>query len=240
MNQIRFKSVLNPDKYGYVWTNDSMSYWEQAYRARMPLAGDAGWFETLGDGFTQHTPDTVVCAPLFTDYCVSLAQYLLDNPAEEIRLSELEDKGEGAAMRARFLATIQYRDDKRQYFHLTENKVTTSQSKAYDKRWLLVPTYANATKASAMSLLFEERKSSLHLLELYAWHSFYWDTLYACADNGDWHERTVKYQEEISSDHAAAFKALQGCIQAREKLWLARRNLSCAIHNSTLAIQEVA
>lgn len=42
-----------------------------------------------------------------------------------------------------FAATVKYREDKRAYYSIRDEKVSTADSRRYDKRWEEVPSWAN-------------------------------------------------------------------------------------------------
>ena len=117
-----------------------MTFWDACRRSVGCLGGAFGYFETLGDGTTQHTPLMPARAEHFTDYCASLVSHCLKNP--DARLStHLFGLDSAHPDIIRFLASIQSKD-KRQWFTLDGCKVSTSTSHQYDKRWHPVPADA--------------------------------------------------------------------------------------------------
>jgi hypothetical protein len=240
---IRFKSVLNGDKWGYEYTNDSMTFWDTSYRHGGCLHGACGYYETLGDGTTQHSVLMPCRAEHFTDYLLSIVRHLLANPSEEISAYQLEVVGMSKE-NAEFLAGVVYKEDRRQWLNKVTKKVTSNKSKEHDKRWIQVPTWADGTMASVAGLYTLEANGSgtrmRELLPMYSLHASIESHLYASAARGaDWDKMTA-YREEIVGDHSAAHKALEQWIIGREALRHARNLCECCESNSKSSVAEVA
>lgn len=223
--------MLEPEKYGYVFTNDSMSFFEACYRDAGTLGGAMGVFETLGDGFTQHTPLRTARIEHFTDYCVSLTKHLLENPKDDLSGYLFQDAASPATVQ--FLATVLYDEKRSRWFEPSAHKISTADAKEYDKRWHKVPTWANGSMESAFNLFRITQGNAPSFFETYAIHALFWDQLHANTPRGDW-DKVTGYQEQMTGDHQSAFRGLKLVVEAREKLDYAGRVLSCAIHNSTI------
>lgn len=240
MMPIRFPSVLNPTKFGYEWTNDSMTFFNEAWNSVGVLHMSAGFYETFGDGTCQHTPLVACRTKQMTDYCLSLTRFLLNNPKTEIRIGWhlFEPLLKDGVM---FLASINYKPEKRQWFNLADRKVSTAESRQHDKRWFQVPDWADGTVASAVGL-FNLARNERHMesLALFAVHEYFLATAEGKVWQGkDWDKLTA-YQTEIPGDFTAAFRALSYAIRARESLDTARRMAECCEHNSRLSKEEAA
>lgn len=242
MTPIRFPSVLNPDKVGYEWTNDSMTFWDTAYHNAGVLHCSAGFYETLGDGNCQHAPLMACRTNQLTDFCLSLTRFLLANPTTEFYI------GSGTfeplpAEGVMFLTGINYRDDKRQWFNLSDRKVSSAESRQHDKRWFQVPTWADGTVASAVGLFnlsLGENHREMESLKVFALHEYFLSTVAGQIWQGkDW-ERMTAYQTQIPGDFAAAFRALAYVVKARDMMDTARRTADCCEHNSRRTQEQAA
>ena len=232
---IRFPSLLAPDKTGYEFTGDSMTFWEAAYRNGGVLHGAFGQYDTYGDGNTQHSALFPCGASQFTDFCISLVDHILKHPEA---MEGFGASGHTFAFdrlsvnKIKFLAGIIFKESKAQWFNLADEKVTTSKSKEYDKRWFRVPDWADATIASAYNLYFLtlEHRSN-YLWELYVLQSLFHDTLYGQVAEGEW-DKVVAWQKTISGDHRQAFLALRALVKGCSKTNYAGRACKSALYNS--------
>lgn len=243
MKSIRFNSVLNPNAIGYEYTADSMTFFDAAYRTAGCLGGAFGYFDTYGDGNCQHTPLMAARLTHFTDFCISLAQHIIANPAD----------GEGVASyhfgfsqmgtdTVKFLASLVYKQEKRQWFNWQDLKLSASDSKEHDKRWTRVPAYADGTIASAFRLAYDIRGNrTTFMFERYALETLFWDTLYSQVSTGhdEW-EKITSWRTELAGDHCQAFKALRLTVEGMEGLSYAKRLSESARYNSTPAAEKVA
>jgi hypothetical protein len=238
---IRFKSVLNPGKYGYEWTNDSMTFWDQLYRNPFNfLSGAAGYFETLGDGDCQHTPLMPSPLALFSDYAISFSAHILANAGDaefcdRLAIYPLEvDFRPGTAQ---FLAGIRYNSDKAQYVNLPERKISSADSKRHDKRWTEVPRWADGSIASAVQLYWmfarPEQGAPSEAFKRYAVECYFWDELYNTAPEGDEWPKLTEYRQRIVGSANDSWRTLLHAIGAIRALHNAKRCMDCAIHNST-------
>jgi hypothetical protein len=143
MDAIRFKSVLRPENYGYVMTHSATDNWEAARHTPALLSYHALWFETLGDGFTQHTTSRPISAnreldALAVDWMLSLADHLLKHPEEHhYSVSSLFGYALPGREMVEFLARIKEPSEDKGpvYYSLEEMKTSASSSKRHDKRW---------------------------------------------------------------------------------------------------------
>lgn len=235
MKAIRFNSILNPATIGYEYTADSMTFFDTAYRHAGCLGGAFGYYETYGDNGVQHTPLMAAQVRHFTDYCLSLATHILDHAGDCQGVAAyhfgIDRMGEATI---KFLATLVYRSDKRQWFNWTDLKVSSAAAKEHDKRWKRVPEYADGSIASAFQLAFDIRSGGVQfLLERYAMENAFWDTLYSAVAIGDGWEKITSWRTEIVGDHQQAFKALRLAVGAVESLDYAKRLTISAKYNST-------
>jgi hypothetical protein len=232
MNSIRFKSVLNPDKWGFEYTNDNMSMWEQVYRTAGAMGNCFGYFETYGDNTTQHTPTMPCRLEHFTDFCLSLVKHMLANPQDELTTYTFGLEPTNAET-IRFLAGIRFREDKRQWFTLDGNKISTSDTKRYDKRWFGVPTDANGTIGSALTLFhLAMGDRNRHWFELYAEQDLFHSTLYGTHGHGEEWDKRTSYRKDIPGDHHSAFQAVDFLVRGSALVQFAGRAAECAEGNS--------
>lgn len=231
MNPIRFPSILNPQSIGFEFTNDSMSFWDQSYRFGNVLHCSMGYFETYGDAGVQHTPLMPCTKEHMTDFCISLCRHMLANPQLEIAtyLFGLEKCHPDTI---KFLATIVYREDKRQWFNISDRKISSSESKQYDTRWTEVKRDADGTIASAINLFWDQCKGGpRELFQRYADVDLFWDTLYSIAPHGNF-EKLTEFKKTIPGDHHSAFRAVESLIKGLALLEFAKRGADCAQGNT--------
>ena len=233
--RLRFKSILNPERVGYEFTGDSMTFWESAYRNGGTLSGAFGCYETYGDGEVQHSQLRSCGVSEFTDFCVSLTQHLSEHLNELVTDWSSHAFGFCQAPKetALFLSTVVFKESKPQWFNISERKLTTNRNKQFDKRWQAVPSWADGTIASAYSLWGLERNSTNYLFELYSRQYFFADVLYGVVPEGyeQW-ERITKWHQDIPGDHRQAFIALKGMVHGLEQISYAVRASKSAVYNS--------
>jgi len=234
-NPIRFKSVLNPDKWGFEFTGDSMTFWDSSYHHGGVVHCSLGYYETLGDGTTQHTPLRPCRNEQFTDVLLSFVRHVIENPKEEIEgigflFDEVPEKT------IRFLSGISFSDEKYKWFNVQECKISTHTSKDHDKRWFKVPSWADGTIASAVGLYGMVKNDwQREILNRYRIHQLFSETLYGVVNQGheEW-EKITSYQTELPGDHNGAIRAFLELLKSRQSLQWAIRSADCAQHNSTL------
>jgi len=237
MMSIRFPSVLNPTKVGYEWTNDSMTFWNQARNSNNVLHMSAGFYETYGDGNCQHTPLVACNSNQMTDFCLSLTRHLLAHPEVEFRSYPIQFEPTTKET-VLFLASIEYNADKRQWFNTATNKLSASESKAHDKRWFQVPAWADGSVASAVGLFnLAKGNPREETLNLFALHEFFYAAAHGVVPQGKEWERITAYQTQIPGDFTAAFRALQYFVKAHDYLASAKRTADCCEHNSQIKEQ---
>src|SRR6185312_2795858 len=88
----RFRSLLHPDN--YVFTFHNRSWWADQ-RPNYSMWQHAGFYETMGDGWTQHNTELRVQKEMWTDYLASLAAFLVQPNAAEYARS-VRDSSEPA------------------------------------------------------------------------------------------------------------------------------------------------
>jgi len=161
---IRFPS-LTSDQHAYEF--DSAHDWE----VRRPAVSCAcRMFDTLGDGMCAHSPAWPIPREKFVDYCYSLADYLVKNPQKyaDCGMIKYEFMPDCYDERIAFAASIVYKDTsdkgKRQYYSLSEKKLSTADKLRYDKRFEEVPPWADGTPEAVYRLLWMECYSPLQNL----------------------------------------------------------------------------
>ncbi len=122
-----FKSLAHFD-IGYAYDSKSDDY-------RAAIQPHFRVFQTFGDGLTQHSVDSSVNVDLLADYLLSLtAAMLVDHDlAKEMQYTLSQRPTEQAL---RFAATVIYRPGKTRYFSLDQLKISASDSKRHDKRYI--------------------------------------------------------------------------------------------------------
>lgn len=131
--------------------------WELDARRR----GAVDWarqYDTYGDGLTQHSPACGIQKEQLGDFLASLATYLLSDSAIEEDLALVACKWPEVNYHINrkmviFLGSLRVKEGKEIYYNL-EGKVSSSESKRYDKRWHKVPEHADGTIESIYRLTF--------------------------------------------------------------------------------------
>lgn len=222
MNTITIKSLLDP-------TNIRYRLEDSSYRSNL-LTHSFMQYEVMGDGECQHTPSYDIGACRFTDFCLSVAQYLIDNPDAEIHSfqvccdpipTELWD----------FLRSVKYSETTRKWFCLQLRKVSSNESKRYDKRWMEVPKWANGEVKSALDLYWygmQDIGNPALLRRYYVFHSI---REYA---GGSFFQMDTceEWSKQLAGDYDYAFRALITAMEAKESRWHAKRYIECATANT--------
>ncbi len=158
MARFIFPSLSRPD-IGYS-AGESVDWNSYHMDERYRIDSWCGEFKTYGDGLTQHSTEYCAMKENMADYLASLAEWLYDHP------DDVEDVASRFghtffSTNMRFYAGIKYHDDKRQWYNVAEQKVTTSASKQHDKRWLEVPEWANGSATAVFRLVCQDYWSNL-------------------------------------------------------------------------------
>jgi len=228
-------SILNGEKIAFKVHSRFEDLWDAFRQANRPLDCHIGVFDTYGDGTTQHSGEWPANNEHFTDFCLSFARWLINASPEEVKGTEIRSRDSIGIKKVPadlidFLAKIQYRDDKRQYFNRADRKLTTSEKARHDKRFIEVPSWATGSFRNVVSLyLMENNPDTSHM----RWYStvysiaHHMNTLYNLnlADE----ERGFNCAAIFPGDHQDAFRALCFSFDAVE----ARDNSTRAI-DSTL------
>lgn len=128
----------------------------------------AKYYDTYGDGFVQHSPETPIPIKYFGDWCASLALFIQNEEEAGRRdavalLAHHWPSRHGEAFeRSKIIkaSKIRYKgyEDgtkrwKRQYINETELTVSTADSKRHDKRWRELPESIDGTVEGIFYLL---------------------------------------------------------------------------------------
>jgi hypothetical protein len=241
---IRFTSVLNPDKYGFVCEPSDMEHWDMCYRTPNILSYRAFYFETLGDGTTQHTPLNCVQndGHIGVDWMLSLAHHLSAHPedCEAARLGELFGYGLPNRESAQFVASIKEpkETDPAIYYSLAERKVSKSESKRHDKRWfqLSCSLFKRGYDLDQFVRLWDNGQ------ETRSWKAIERIGIYlAMAESLDrsvWHHASDELPKWVSEDTIQIARVLRELILALESVNNSRRSVECVIGNHLRARQS--
>jgi len=168
-----FKSLAYPDDVRYVFTPNRWST-DNPHSIHPSLA----MYKTFGDGDTAHTPDGPVTIEYMLDCLASLAAEALDNPklgyhADDLLHSRYTDRDFA------FAKSVKYRHGKRRYYSAAERKVSTSQSKLWDKRYGEILPWMDGSVDSIYGVLSSEHDGILECLvlrsEIHDWLLYNYD-----------------------------------------------------------------
>lgn len=244
----KFISLKEPLKYGYIYNSEA---WDT--NTRFCLSRHFQQCETYGDvhengNYTQHSGEWTVQVEFLADYLASLATYILANPGEETdkllqHVSyEVERRPTDAAIA--FAASVVFKPAVRadgeetgyekhcRWFSLEQKKVTTSESKRYDKRYQEVEKRHDGTPDSIYRILIPEYANGL---EFYT----YADAIRDWCQAGDGNERpyfyghTAQFLKWFDGDAHRAQElryAYKACLEI-SRAYRARCEAECMLHN---------
>ncbi len=151
--RIIFASIAEPNR--RYTAHSYRADWKDHYRsADRHVADWVGWFDTLGDGNTQHTPEVPVPCDWLGDYTASLAAYLIDAHEEDVAMVAATFYRSTIDLATiRFAASVKYNPDKRRWYSMDERKISAADSRRHDRRWKEVPTWADGQAEAVVSLL---------------------------------------------------------------------------------------
>lgn len=161
-NQIRFPSLMNGSKYGFVLNKDWQEFWDTTRRHPIRFLSDrCGFYETYGDGLVQHSPACAVTIEMWEDYCLSLANHVLTHSHHLAFVGDVLHSQfcRMANMRQYFTFYMSLRYDEKKphrYFSTDSDffgKVSASESKRHDKRWTAIPSEADGSAKFIWSML---------------------------------------------------------------------------------------
>jgi hypothetical protein len=123
------------------------------------LAPWAQWNDTMGDGWTAHTPNTYVTAERINDYLSGLLEVLLGerehigDKAEGLKVFVAHFPKDVNAERTNFLKTLTHKGDGT-YYHTRENKTSKADKCKHDDRWVHVPQWAGTTGTNGPATIY--------------------------------------------------------------------------------------
>lgn len=163
----RFASIGKPADYAYMVFRDGFSMFGK--RSADPVCDWAAMYQTYGHGIVQHSGEWPVQREFMADFLASLATHLEAEP-DDVEIVSRHWPVRNRLTPTRdilFLAGIKYRDDKRQWYTLRENKVSSAEKYRHDKRWNEVPEFANGSLQAVCNMM---DTSYCEMLKRYAIH----------------------------------------------------------------------
>lgn len=224
------KSVLEPNNIRYC------DYDTGFYDAGL-LVHNFGQYETLGDGEVQHTPVYRVGRGRLTDFCLSMAVYMVANPGahiygfqlglEKVPQEEIE-----------LLKKVKFKAAKHQWISLHQQKLGTSVHLQHDKRFVEVPDWADGQPYNVWSLYWwaTESRGNEMLLRRYAVREQFKEAFGGYFHRHDEAEPWIK---ELPGDDGTAWKAMREAHRANEARTYAQRLIDGCLHN-TKRMAEIA
>lgn len=240
MGSIRFPSIGHSEKFGYLIHS---SYYDRNHNWRTNGAGwiapFATYYETYGDGNVQHSPDIAIPVSMFSDWCASLASFLIDpanQDALEIVVSHWPARYNDCMLRDRIVnaAKIRHNPEKRQWFNLDTLAVSKADSKRHDKRWEEVPPYADGSIGAVFGLLRAKHNASPSSLDIYVIFDHLTHVLEEITGDSYYHVGVYRKEFCEDGDHwdvASAFGALKAIVDSAISRNSAERLLTSYRHN---------
>ena len=242
MNTIRFTSVLNPDKYGFQFEPSSTEHFDRCYRTANILSYHAFYFETMGDGRTQHTPlSPVASIDLHTDFMLSLAAHLAEHPEDYgYELAGFFGYGMPGRETAEFLASVKQpkETDPTTYYSVDQCKVSRQADKRHDKRWFELTRYP-------FELYYElDRLVSLwhngqqgRTLTISEWFGLYFALADGLNKSVSFHQ-SDSLQKQTAEETLQAARVLRELIKSLEAQASAKNSLAICIGNHKRGVYE--
>lgn len=143
-------SLLNPVSIAYEWHTSPFDIRGQASN---PLCHNLAMYSTYGDGTVKHSNEWHVPASMAIDALASLSVAMLDDIASEDWNPLLDWLMFTGDSQIRFALSVKYNESKPQWYSLGQQKVSSSKSKANDRRYEPVPEWADGTAKSAYRLI---------------------------------------------------------------------------------------
>ena len=210
--QFRFPSIEAPEQRAYVF--DSLG--SDLYP---PVDSSLMFYSTHGDGMIAHSPNSPISVEMLPDYCYSLTEFLLQHQELTETVYWHFDSPVGGA-EIEFASKVIYKPDKERWYSLSEQKISASESKRYDRRYERVPEWADGSYESIVRILrqphYSQLKAFVMQLAVYDWFAKHdhMINLPSFDPEANW---------ELRSKHVAAVRTVQGVCEAYCKLESARR-----------------
>ena len=241
----KFESISHSDTHGYAYDTDGWSSDAQ-------LHTNFRMFQTYGDGLCQHSSDWPVTKEFTADYLLSLAAAMLaDVELADYLLYRVSDKPSDDSIA--FAASVVFKaidethswEKKTRYFSVSEKKITSSDTKQYDKRYQRVESWCDGKADAIYRMLIPEYSSGLERLQ-YATAIRDW---LMRQENG-WMELPARFLKWTESNDTAreimhALESAQYVVEstrlrhaAESNIASTRRNLESA--KAQAAVSEVA
>jgi len=249
MERIIFKSLANPSM-RYTWHKSGYQSPFSDYRNH-GLADNAGWFDTYGDGDCQHSHECGVGIDNACDYFASLLKLLAETTDATARDEILEclandwPKLYMARSEFTFALSVKHKPGKRMYYSKQERKISSAESKRFDKRWDEVTEYQDGSPKSAYAILnsgcgnrLRGYAIALRLAEVWqeengdciAWK----DTAQMCgivATESDGDYKTGDKYRDTANNLRTAFNGITLFVDGWRNLDTARRSWECLDNN---------
>lgn len=227
----------------YVWNTAYDSDMQHYCQGGQYIGSMAREFDTLGDGTTQHTPETAVTTENMIDYLSSLAFFVLDEGQEHLAAIAQEWPIKEDRAKCTFAFSVKHSKKIDRYYSTQENKVSTAKNKRHDRRWELVPEWADGSLESAYRILVQDKEYLCGLVRFSLYlhlrgigydltGGFGWIAGYGLGltDNNRFH------------DYSASFRCVDFMVQSYREMEHAKKSFDCLKHNLKLNIpgEEVA
>jgi hypothetical protein len=179
------------------------------------------------DGMTKHAPEYNVQTDNWIDFFASLYMHLEENPDDlkEIAynwpLPVYKDK-------VKFFLELKYDEKKRKYYNESELKVSCAPAKANDRRWELVPEWADCSVEACMRFLMP-RSNSLYRFALYLQIREVFYELYKWYDSVNGYG--IGLDDESCHNAQDCFSAVAHLVASYREKDNARRVFECLKHN---------
>lgn len=161
--RIDFASWGHGEAKAYTWHKSSFdTSWHCNHNGNgRPLDDHAGYYLTYGDATVQHSHESAVQMDQWLDYLASLAKHLREYPDDVRTIESGWPRANFGRDKLAFARSVVFKEGKRRWYSVNEQKISASDSKRHDKRWEEVPEWADGGLVACYRMLVATYASSL-------------------------------------------------------------------------------
>jgi hypothetical protein len=148
----RFPSLTAPEKRAYVYDT---AYCDSIGRFHA-VNEHMRFYETYGDGMTQHSPSVSIPVEMMTDYLFSLASAMLADKELRDAANYAIRAGMASDADLEFAFSVKWKEGKDRWYSRQERKVSAHAEKRHDKRYELVTEHFKGDIDSAFRVMWRD------------------------------------------------------------------------------------
>lgn len=188
-------------------------------------------YQCFNDGMVQHSPHCLIYGDNIVDCLVSMAFFVNDNKNDNDLMKLVSDVWPTDIYKDKidFARSIKFNPDKRKFYSITELKTSTSEKMQYDKRYELIPEWADGSIDCLCRMLIPSFSNGLEKFYYYDQLRHLpnmWGNIEGCLIG-----LTGKTYEYTSVTAENALHILTYFVGAYRLQQQAVRSMECLIHN---------